>query len=82
MCPERSGVLADQTESIAEWLERPLLALTVSDLGTEETRIEQEIMGWLDLAEKWNAVLLVDEADVFLEQRKTRDLARNALVSG
>lgn len=34
------------------------------------------------MAETWNAVLLVDEADIFLEQRKTRDLARNGLISG
>jgi hypothetical protein len=56
--------------------------LTVADIGTVETKIEQELMKWFDLAESWNAVLLVDEADIFLEQRKTRDLARNGLVSG
>ena len=59
-----------------------MLALTVADIGTIETKIEQELMRWFDLAEAWNAVLLVDEADIFLEQRKTRDLARNGLVSG
>jgi AAA+ superfamily predicted ATPase len=32
-------------------------------------------------AEKWNAVLLLDEADVFLEQRSCHDVHRNALVS-
>jgi hypothetical protein len=69
-------------ESIAEWLHRPLLALTVADIGTRETKIEAELLKWFDLAEAWNAVLLVDEADIFLEQRKNRDLARNGLVSG
>ena len=39
-------------------------------------------MKWFDLAEAWNAVLLVDEADIFLERRQNRDLARNGLVSG
>ncbi|ETI28430.1 hypothetical protein G647_00879 [Cladophialophora carrionii CBS 160.54] len=68
-------------ESIAEWLHRPLLALTVADIGTRETKIEAELLKWFDLAEAWNAVLLVDEADIFLEQRKNRDLARNGLVS-
>lgn len=38
-------------------------------------------MKWFDLAEAWNAVLLVDEADIFLEQRKNRDLSRNGLVT-
>lgn len=72
----------DALESIAEWLHRPLLALTVADIGTLETRIEAELLKWFDLAEAWNAVLLVDEADIFLEQRRNRDLARNGLVSG
>jgi hypothetical protein len=63
-------------------LKRPFLALTVADLGTVETSIEQQLITWFDLAEAWNAVLLVDEADIFLEQRKTKDLYRNGLVTG
>ena len=30
---------------------------------------------------RWEAVLLLDEADVFLEARSTHDLERNKLVS-
>ena len=30
----------------------------------------------------WNAVLLLDEADVFLAERNVENLSRNALVSG
>ena len=36
----------------------------------------------LRLAETWNAIILIDEADVFLEQRTTNELVRNGLVSG
>ncbi|KAI0450704.1 P-loop containing nucleoside triphosphate hydrolase protein [Xylaria acuta] len=68
-------------EAIAEFLHRPLLALTVADIGTQETRVESELFKWFSLAEAWNAVLLVDEADIFLERRHNRDLARNGLVS-
>lgn len=68
-------------EAISEWLHRPLLALTVADIGTIETLVEGQLMKWFDLAEAWNAVLLVDEADIFLERRQNRDLARNGLVS-
>lgn len=35
----------------------------------------------LDLAGTWNAIVLIDEADVFLEQRNVSDLERNGLVS-
>lgn len=69
-------------EAISEWLHRPLLALTVADIGTIETRVEKQLFKWFDLAEAWNAVLLVDEADIFLERRQNRDLSRNGLVSG
>jgi len=75
-------VVNPMPEAIAEWLHRPLLALTVADIGTAETRIEGELVKWFTLAEAWNAVLLVDEADIFLEKRQNRDLARNGLVSG
>lgn len=33
------------------------------------------------MATKWNAILLLDEADVFLQQRSSHDLGRNKLVS-
>jgi SpoVK/Ycf46/Vps4 family AAA+-type ATPase len=69
-------------EAIAEYLCRPLLSLTVADIGTVETRVERELLKWFVLAESWDAVLLVDEADIFLERRQNRDLARNGLVSG
>ncbi len=35
----------------------------------------------LDVAHTWGAVLLIDEADVFLEKRELHDIGRNALVS-
>jgi hypothetical protein len=51
-------------------------------LGTAEDKIEQRLLYFFALAELWGAVLLLDEADIFLEQRATRDLQRNGLVSG
>ncbi|KAK8016968.1 P-loop containing nucleoside triphosphate hydrolase protein [Apiospora rasikravindrae] len=68
-------------EAVAQYLHRPLLALTIADIGTVETRVEQELIRWFTLAEAWDSVLLVDEADIFLERRQNRDLARNGLVS-
>jgi len=34
-----------------------------------------------DIAHAWNAVVLIDEADVFLEERSVHDIHRNALVA-
>lgn len=33
------------------------------------------------MASTWNAVLLIDEADIFLERRSLHDMERNSLVS-
>lgn len=81
--PRPPGVGKTYTvEAIAKSLHRPLLSLTIADIGTVETRVEHELIRWFALAEAWNAILLVDEADIFLERRQNRDLARNGLVSG
>ena len=43
--------------------------------------LERNLSKILDMAYTWGAVLLIDEADVFLEQREVHDVGRNALVS-
>jgi SpoVK/Ycf46/Vps4 family AAA+-type ATPase len=67
-------------ECVAELVKKPLISLTSSDLGTEPEAVEQRLLRWFDLANVWNAVLLIDEADVFLERRSSSDLRRNNLV--
>jgi len=69
-------------ECVAKYAQRPLLPLTVADIGTEESSIQAKLEKWFDLGEKWGAILLIDEADVFLESRTTASLQRNSLVSG
>ena len=44
--------------------------------------MERELRYWLKLAYRWGAVMLIDEADVFLEKRQDSDLKLNSLVSG
>ena len=61
---------------------RPLITLTVADIGLEDDTIENELARWFSLAETWNAILLLDEADIFMERRSRADIKRNALVSG
>lgn len=69
-------------ECIAEATGRPLLSLTCGDFGTDENTVEQRLSKWFRLAELWGAIMLLDEADVFLERRQLTDLKRNSLVSG
>ncbi|KAF8189902.1 P-loop containing nucleoside triphosphate hydrolase protein [Mycena galopus ATCC 62051] len=68
-------------ECIAEYSRRPLYVVSSGDLGTSASHLEQELTRILDLAHTWKAVLLIDEADVFLEKRTLTDVHRNALVS-
>lgn len=68
-------------ESIAGYFHRPLLSLSVADIGTEEGTMESALTRWFNLADTWNAVLLIDEADVFLERRSRDNIGRNGLVS-
>jgi hypothetical protein len=42
---------------------------------------EAHLNNVLMLATAWNAIVLIGEADLFLEQRTVQDLTRNCLVS-
>lgn len=68
-------------ECVAEFTSRPLLSLTCGDIGTNESSVEDSLSKWFKLAEIWGAVMLIDEADVYLERREVNELARNGLVS-
>ncbi|KAK3370368.1 hypothetical protein B0H63DRAFT_315213 [Podospora didyma] len=68
-------------ESVAELAEMPLYSVTCGDIGTSPEAVEKYLNSVLHLGKKWNCVLLLDEADVFLEERSLSDLERNSLVS-
>ena len=55
--------------------------MSAGDLGLDSSNVESSLSNVLEMCTKWNAVLLLDEADVFLEQRSAHDLERNKLVS-
>ena len=67
-------------ETVAEDLRRPLYSISVGELGTDPDQLEKRLREILDLATIWNAVLLLDEADIFLEARDEKDVLRNAMV--
>ncbi|KAK4230041.1 hypothetical protein QBC38DRAFT_507749 [Podospora fimiseda] len=75
------GVGKTYVKCIAEYTGRPLLSLTFGDVGTNETQMEKRLLYWFALAKKWGAVMLIDEADIYLEKRSPGDILRNGLVS-
>ena len=80
--PLLSIILTRVPESVAEHVKRPLYTVTAGDFAGDLASTEKRLSAILNLASHWNAVLLIDEADVFLEQRSFSDIKRNAIVSG
>ncbi|KAI5920429.1 hypothetical protein F4810DRAFT_437474 [Camillea tinctor] len=68
-------------ESIADDIKCPLYVLMSGELGSDVKTVDQRLRKVLKFVTTWKAVLLIDEADVFLEKRSSHDLARNSLVS-
>ncbi|KAI0151599.1 hypothetical protein GGR57DRAFT_492893 [Xylariaceae sp. FL1272] len=68
-------------ESVAEYTKRPLLSITAADLGHEATTLENNLLKFFDNASSWDAIVLLDEADVYLERRSSNDIQRNSIVS-
>lgn len=54
----------------------------LGDLGLVAEEVEAKLARIFHLAEQWDCVLLLDEADIFLAERTRNDLKRNSLVSG
>ncbi|KAH6850584.1 hypothetical protein B0I37DRAFT_413972 [Chaetomium sp. MPI-CAGE-AT-0009] len=68
-------------ECAAQSYGRPLLPITCGDLGLTPTEVESGLQEIFRLAQAWDCVMLLDEADIFLAQRTPTDMERNALVS-
>ncbi|QRV78168.1 AAA family ATPase [Ceratobasidium sp. AG-Ba] len=66
-------------EAISEYLKLPLYVVSCCEFGTETRQVERTLRSMLDLTSLWKAVVLIDEADIFLEARSS-DIGRNAIV--
>lgn len=66
-------------ETYAEGMQRPLYNVQCSQLGLTPEALEKELLVVFARAARWNAVLLLDEADVYIHQRGS-DLHQNAIV--
>jgi AAA+ superfamily predicted ATPase len=68
-------------ESVAEYTQKPLYPINIGELTAEQS-VVQRLQDLFLQASRWDAVLLLDEADVVLEKRSYEDLRRNGIVSG
>lgn len=66
-------------EVFAEFKERPLYTIQCSQLGMTPKEVEKNLVIVMARANRWNAVLLLDEADVYIRKRG-EDIQQNAIV--
>jgi hypothetical protein len=66
-------------EAYSEVMKKPLYCIQSSQLGISVDDIEKRLNKILYRAEKWGAVLLIDEADTYIAQRGN-DIVQNCIV--
>ncbi|MDY6808467.1 MAG: ATP-binding protein [Actinomycetota bacterium] len=77
----RPGVGKTLTAEVyAEVTHRPLYSIHSGSLGTTPELVRKNLEVIFDRAKRWDAVLLLDEADVFVMERGL-DLTQNAIVA-
>ncbi|KAI0411369.1 hypothetical protein F5X98DRAFT_383861 [Xylaria grammica] len=67
-------------EALAAKLQRPLYSITGSDLGKETNDIERSLNTIFNHGRRWNCIMLLDEADVYLRTRVNDSIKYNSLV--
>ncbi|KAH8896765.1 ATPase [Thozetella sp. PMI_491] len=68
-------------EAVADRSHLPLFYLQAEDLGITADVLGANIKKVFEMATEWNAIVLLDEADVFMAERDPHNIARNELVS-
>lgn len=80
LCAGPAGVGKTLTAEVySEATQRPLYSIQCSQLGIEPSELEEELHRVFNRAARWNAIALLDEADVYVMARGS-DLIQNAIV--
>jgi SpoVK/Ycf46/Vps4 family AAA+-type ATPase len=66
-------------EVFAEMTKRPLYTMEIAELGVDVNTVEENLQRVFARATRWNAVLLLDEADIFMAKRDM-NMERSAIV--
>lgn len=67
-------------EVYSEVVQRPLYRVQAGQLGTDVEKVEEQLDRILRRSTRWGAVLLIDEADVYI-RRRSDDINHNAIVA-
>lgn len=66
-------------EVYSEVVQKPLYIVQASQLGVDLTSLENRLLETLERSSRWGAILLIDEADVYIHERGS-DIMQNAIV--
>lgn len=81
LCKGIPGVGKTLTAEVyAELIERPIISVHAGSLGVDVRSIREKTEKFFAMSKRWNAILLLDEADVFVMKR-TNNLEANAIVA-
>ncbi len=81
LCYGKPGLGKTLTAEVySEIIEKPLYRIDAGQLGTTIKDVEANLETILKRAERWGAILLIDEADVYIRKRAD-DLNQNAIVA-
>jgi hypothetical protein len=81
LCMGRAGLGKTLTAEVySETVQKPLYSVHSGQLGTSPDKIDNVLKEILDRAERWGAILLLDEADVYIRQRDN-SMDHNAIVA-
>lgn len=69
-------------QCLADYVTRPLLPLSLGRIGTTAQEIQRRLTETFQLADQWDCIILIDDADVLLEERSVADMQRNSVVTG
>ncbi|KAI1267280.1 P-loop containing nucleoside triphosphate hydrolase protein [Xylariaceae sp. FL1019] len=71
-------------EAVAHFYNKPLFTITAGDLGTDPWDVESNLAEIFRLANLWDCILLLDEAETLLAQREKKDdnATKSSIVSG
>eukprot|EP01128_Nolandella_sp_AFSM9_P002836 TRINITY_DN1323_c0_g1_i2.p1 TRINITY_DN1323_c0_g1~~TRINITY_DN1323_c0_g1_i2.p1 ORF type:complete len:1113 (-),score=151.08 TRINITY_DN1323_c0_g1_i2:37-3177(-) len=67
-------------EATSELLHRPLYSVSMGELGITPAELEQNLQRILTLCSAWDALVLLDDADIYVERRGEGNILRNSMV--
>lgn len=82
-CKHKPGESANYlAEVVAEETHRPLYRASTGELSVDPSALEKQLGDIFILGRHWGAVILIDEADMFMTKRRASTPDQNAAVTG